>query len=433
MARIHIPQRSLGAVALLVPDYQEAIDYFVDTLGFTLVEDTALSEWKRWVLVSPGSGTALLLAKADGERQRAAIGNQSGGRVFLFLETDDFWRDYRAYRSRGVEFQEEPRQEGVWHGGGIHRQVWQPVGPNRTEVFVNRRWSGPRRRLHLDGSFSTDSARRPWSSTPCPPAGRGLSSGTRWLVAAMALAALSGAASAETWRGLTVAPENRCSPYERKRDYPYSQSVEQDIVRGLGAVYGPYTGDLFRFDPRHGHRAHRRDERGARLRVMRGRPGDTKAVRDGPPELDARLPAGEPPPEERKGRGRVAPRPEPVLVRREGARSQARLRAHRRPARGGGARTDSPRVREHSDGADGMPGDAVVGGKHRTGNGRRRRCALALRRQPQRPDHVQGGWSTWDRARAPFAPRVPVHARWGRGRRGLRVRIGPASAGPVPR
>ena len=111
MARVHIPQRSLGAVALLVPDYQEAIDYFVDTLGFTLVEDTRLSEDKRWVLVSPGSGSALLLARADGERQRAAIGNQSGGRVFLFLTTDDFWRDYRTYESRGVEFQEKPRRE----------------------------------------------------------------------------------------------------------------------------------------------------------------------------------------------------------------------------------------------------------------------------------------------------------------------------------
>lgn len=111
MARARISQRSLGAVALLVPDYQEAIDYFVDTLGFALVEDTTLSEDKRWVLVSPGPGTALLLAKADGERQRAAIGNQSGGRVFLFLTTDDFWRDYRTYVSRGVEFQEEPRRE----------------------------------------------------------------------------------------------------------------------------------------------------------------------------------------------------------------------------------------------------------------------------------------------------------------------------------
>ena len=105
------PRRSVGAVTVLVPDYQEAIDYFVGTLGFTLVEDTRLSEEKRWVLVSPGAGTCLLLAKARGERQSAAIGNQSGGRVFLFLTTDDFWRDYRTYMKRGVEFQEEPRHE----------------------------------------------------------------------------------------------------------------------------------------------------------------------------------------------------------------------------------------------------------------------------------------------------------------------------------
>ena len=105
------PHRSVGAVTILVPDYDEAIDYFVGTLGFTLVEDTRLSDEKRWVVVSPGLGTCLLLAKADGERQIAAIGNQSGGRVFLFLTTDDFWRDYRTYLSRGVEFQEEPRHE----------------------------------------------------------------------------------------------------------------------------------------------------------------------------------------------------------------------------------------------------------------------------------------------------------------------------------
>ena len=106
-----IPRRSVGAVTILVPDYQEAIDYFVCTLGFTLVEDTRLSEGKRWVLVSPGAGTCLLLAKANDERQIAAIGNQSGGRVFLFLTTDDFWRDFRTYKGRGVEFQEEPRHE----------------------------------------------------------------------------------------------------------------------------------------------------------------------------------------------------------------------------------------------------------------------------------------------------------------------------------
>ncbi|MDD9990754.1 MAG: VOC family protein [Rhodospirillales bacterium] len=111
MTETDIPRRSIGAVTVLVPDYQEAIDYFVGTLGFTLVEDTRLSEEKRWVLVSPGAGTCLLMAKAKGERQSAAVGDQSGGRVFLFLTTADFWRDYLTYMSRGVEFQQEPRHE----------------------------------------------------------------------------------------------------------------------------------------------------------------------------------------------------------------------------------------------------------------------------------------------------------------------------------
>jgi len=111
MTKAEVPQRSVEAVTILVPDYQEAIDYFVGTLGFTLIEDVRLSEEKRWVVVSPGAGTCLLLAKAKGERQIGAIGNQSGGRVFLFLTTDNFWRDYRTYMSRGVEFQEEPRHE----------------------------------------------------------------------------------------------------------------------------------------------------------------------------------------------------------------------------------------------------------------------------------------------------------------------------------
>ena len=111
MTESGVPKRSVGAVTVLVPDYDEAIDYFVNTLGFTLNEDTRISEEKRWVMVSPGTGTCLLLAKAKGKRQSAAIGCQTGGRVFLFLTTDNFWRDFRIFRSRGVEFQEDPRRE----------------------------------------------------------------------------------------------------------------------------------------------------------------------------------------------------------------------------------------------------------------------------------------------------------------------------------
>ena len=102
----------IGHVALVVEDYDAAIDFFVGALGFALLEDTMLSETKRWVRVAPqGGGSALLLAKADTRAQAEAIGNQTGGRVFLFLETDDFDRDHARYCAAGVEFLEAPREE----------------------------------------------------------------------------------------------------------------------------------------------------------------------------------------------------------------------------------------------------------------------------------------------------------------------------------
>jgi catechol 2,3-dioxygenase-like lactoylglutathione lyase family enzyme len=102
----------LAAVALVVRDYDEAVAYFTGALDFTLQEDTALGSGKRWVVVAPpGGGTALLLAKAVTPEQLAAVGNQSGGRVFLFLHTDDFARDHAAYCARGVNFVEPPRHE----------------------------------------------------------------------------------------------------------------------------------------------------------------------------------------------------------------------------------------------------------------------------------------------------------------------------------
>ena len=105
--------QQIGAVALLVRDYDEAIDYYTGALGFDLIEDTPLGEGKRWVLVAPagGRGPALLLARAADERQRARVGDQTGGRVFLFLHTDDFRRDYEAMMRRGVRFVVEPRHE----------------------------------------------------------------------------------------------------------------------------------------------------------------------------------------------------------------------------------------------------------------------------------------------------------------------------------
>lgn len=103
----------VATIALLVGDYDEAIAYYTKILGFRLIEDTVLDESKRWVLVGPPgeSGTAILLAKAADQRQIERIGDQTGGRVFLFLETDDFTRDHREMESRGVRFREQPRLE----------------------------------------------------------------------------------------------------------------------------------------------------------------------------------------------------------------------------------------------------------------------------------------------------------------------------------
>lgn len=105
--------RDICSVALLVREYDEAIEFFVQRLGFELREDTAVNADKRWVRVSPPgtTGTSLLLARAANPEQAAAVGRQSGGRVFLFLHSDDFWRDYQAMQASGVEFMEEPREE----------------------------------------------------------------------------------------------------------------------------------------------------------------------------------------------------------------------------------------------------------------------------------------------------------------------------------
>ncbi|SFP80495.1 VOC family protein [Sphingomonas rubra] len=109
--RFSMPQR-LHLTALLVDDYDTALSFFVEKLGFEVREDSRLGDGKRWVVIAPqGAASGLLLARAVDERQRNAIGNQSGGRVFLFLETDDFARDHLAYTQRGVRFVEAPRRE----------------------------------------------------------------------------------------------------------------------------------------------------------------------------------------------------------------------------------------------------------------------------------------------------------------------------------
>ncbi len=104
--------QSIAHIALVVADYDEAIEFYTQKLDFVLLEDTPQTETKRWVLVAPkDSQCQILLAKAVGEEQKSRIGNQTGGRVFLFLQTDDFWRDYENYLSKGVKFVREPKTE----------------------------------------------------------------------------------------------------------------------------------------------------------------------------------------------------------------------------------------------------------------------------------------------------------------------------------
>jgi catechol 2,3-dioxygenase-like lactoylglutathione lyase family enzyme len=107
-------KQSIGLVALVVREYDEALEFFVGTLGFSVVEDVYIPEQaKRWVTVAPPGSmeSRLLLARAVGGDQSARIGNQTGGRVFLFLFTDDFWRDFHSYKAKGVVFVREPKEE----------------------------------------------------------------------------------------------------------------------------------------------------------------------------------------------------------------------------------------------------------------------------------------------------------------------------------
>ena len=106
-------KQQIGSVALVVANYDDAIAFYTQKLGFDLIEDTELGNGKRWVLVSPpnSNGTHLLLAQASTQQQLEAVGNQTGGRVFLFLHTNDFWRDYELMQKNGVRFNEQPREE----------------------------------------------------------------------------------------------------------------------------------------------------------------------------------------------------------------------------------------------------------------------------------------------------------------------------------
>jgi catechol 2,3-dioxygenase-like lactoylglutathione lyase family enzyme len=110
----NLVNQSVGQVAIVVRDYDEALSFYVGVLGFRLIEDTPIhAQNKRWVVVAPpGSDSSrVLLARAVDDEQSSRVGNQTGGRVFLFLHTDDFWRDYRSYKANGVVFVREPKDE----------------------------------------------------------------------------------------------------------------------------------------------------------------------------------------------------------------------------------------------------------------------------------------------------------------------------------
>lgn len=118
-------KQQLALIALVVADYDEAIAFYTQKLNFTLVEDTVMSETKRWVVVAPpgSSGCNLLLAKAANDEQQTRVGNQTGGRVFLFLYTDDFWRDYNAMVEKGIEFARQPVEE-TWGTVAVFKDLY---------------------------------------------------------------------------------------------------------------------------------------------------------------------------------------------------------------------------------------------------------------------------------------------------------------------
>ena len=129
-------QQHLAHIAVVVRDYDEAIQYYTNTLGFKLIEDTVLSETKRWVMVQPtgaNNGCMLLLAKAATPEQEKSIGYQTGGRVFLFLYTDDFYRDFESYSAKGVEFTIPPPVEAygtVAVFKDLYGNLWDLIEPS---------------------------------------------------------------------------------------------------------------------------------------------------------------------------------------------------------------------------------------------------------------------------------------------------------------
>ena len=118
-------KQQIAHIALMVADYDEAIKFYTEKLHFILIEDTVLSETKRWVLIKPlgADGCCLLLAKAATDEQKSRVGNQTGGRVFLFLYTDDFWRDYKDLQQNGISFVREPVAE-AWGTVAVFKDLY---------------------------------------------------------------------------------------------------------------------------------------------------------------------------------------------------------------------------------------------------------------------------------------------------------------------
>ena len=129
-------KQEMAHIALVVDDYDEAIRFYTQKLQFTLIEDTILSDTKRWIIVAPhgASGCNLLLAKAANDEQKSRIGNQTGGRVFLFLYTDNFWRDYHAMVEKEIEFVRPPVKEPygtVAVFKDLYGNLWDLIEPNK--------------------------------------------------------------------------------------------------------------------------------------------------------------------------------------------------------------------------------------------------------------------------------------------------------------
>ena len=133
-------KQHVGLTAVVVKEYDEAIDFYTKVLDFVLIDDSYVPEQdKRWVVVAPPGniGSQILLARAVGDEQLSRVGNQTGGRVFLFLYTDDFWRDYQTYVDRGVEFVREPKTEDygiVAVFRDLYGNLWDLVQPSGSAI-----------------------------------------------------------------------------------------------------------------------------------------------------------------------------------------------------------------------------------------------------------------------------------------------------------